>query len=766
MERFRPPPLVAQLGTTSSSYHSSEDLRFSTSSSSSSPTDLRRSPTVPSLSNAGSPHCCNVEGSLASDSQGSPVGTISCSLSHPPSADNRGLIPFPCERSTCASSSTCLCKACQTPCSAAAAVGVLGWDGYLDCVQVSSARACPQQRLPPQLSTRPAETVVSPTRLPGPKWERKEPLPGAISESYAAAIEADDLASMAGDLLQSWPQSDRPPGARFPPCSVGSHLYGSVAVGFPDMRDQQRANADPKQRKLGPDASSPASRNYFASADTRSNKGAEEGVAHTRDCLVSDALLEFAEDGAWHVKSAGGSQAVPRGDSRAGDCSQRGVPNLSNALCQSRGGVDAVAHQQRGQASGAASRIGSVLMSGPAAWSREAATAPTPLGFCGRSGSVYPPSSEPSPTPKFCDDKPDTWQLTSCIQLSPSKRFYGAGFNWTLSSPTSVRRSMPLPCPPASFSLPHRAFKKAAYRLSAVALDGVQLGLRSLPQPETPVSPTTSDIQSREKPFGLSESKSFIQTRSSTLPSETRGTGMPLTTRPTASVIGSPEDATRRDSYWPDAALMCFQLDLGAGDLSLTSKPAEAGRRPGKGAGVPEGVFHSALDRLEGGTREKAGGRALERTEAARTGAERESKCRAGGIRLSCLGRVEEALTRDTTEGLRAAGLQQRGRSSCSPGNETTKPSPARTGSTATGPNLSHADFDWIRSRIVGKGRSARVYIVPHKASGIGVAVKVRRGLRSQFRIQGEFADSLHSGRRVVVGLSQLTACSGRLGQV
>ncbi|PHJ26030.1 protein kinase (incomplete catalytic triad) [Cystoisospora suis] len=733
MERFRPPPLVAQLGTTSSSYHSSEDLRISTTSSSSSPTDVRRSPTVPGLSSAGSPHCCRVEGSHECDSQGAPVGTNSSSLNHPPGADNHGLIPFPCEHYTCTSSSTCLCKACQTPPSAAAPVDVLGWDAYLNCVQVSSASACLQQPLAPQLSTRPAETVVSSTCLPGPKWGRKKRLPRAISESYAAAIDVENLTSMAGDLLQGYSQFDRrrdgawgrPSGVRCPSCSAGAHLYGSIAAAFPDMIDQQRANADPKQLKLGPDAVSPASRKYFASADTRSNRGAKKGVPRTRDCLVSNALLEFAADGAGAIMSVGGSQAVLCRDSRVGDCSQQSVPYLSNALCQSRGEGDTVGHQQHSQASGAASRFASELVSGRLAWSGEAVAASTLLGFCERSGSVYSLASEPSPRPEFYDEKPDTLQLTSCIQFSSSKRLSGASCNFALSSPTSVTWSMPFPCPPASFSLPHRAFKKAAYRLSAVALDGVQLGLRSSHQPETAVSPTTSDIQRYKKPCGLSGGKSLIPTRSAALPFETRGMGMPLATPPTGSVTGASEVATQQDCNWPGTALVCCQLERGGGAPPCTSKLAEGGRWPEEGAGVLEGVVHLALQKSEGGTREKTDGRARERTEAAWTGAERESKCRAGEIRRSCLRSVEEALTRDTREeGLLAAGLLQTSRSSCSPGNKRTRSSPPRTGSTATGPSLCHGDFDWIRSRIVGKGRSARVYIVPHKASGVAVAVK------------------------------------------
>nr|CEL65830.1 TPA: protein kinase (incomplete catalytic triad),putative [Neospora caninum Liverpool] len=839
MNRCRPPPLIAHLGTTSSSPYSSEDFRCGTTSSSSSPTGIWSSPTADlgrSNGSIPSPHPSSHLGSFdAADSSGwvrSPyVSGIPRQSVSPTAADLLSFSPFhsPTRRlpqPTLSASSTLVDSATLT-CDLEnglsgvvreleASSSTLSQTGIGDAFRGSLARP-PSYDVGRNNVTIPlsgtghphfAMSCGSPVRTSGPlvshghcaRKERPSEFIPVSSENLA--LQRTDPDTPSSGLSQSPCRSQ--PATAETACPSPASIPSTLSLDFPNRQDvesvfraqeeRQRAVAfpmrreklseftDTPQRSLATSVANEAARAVSVlkipgwsprfpdkdrplcgsrSADDTHGFAVEMHKAQTAVRCFSPPVVRSER---YNLSEEARSAAEPCEPSSArketGDF-DRGRSPCVEALSASRyassrhtrqhdgkrlsptaGGNSSVALSSSrvlpAQPHAVSSRLGS---SHEATSSRHSACALPASGGSRRSPQAAGQSQSSARAARKAN-APHVASAHPAVSSSSSL----SRFDFSRLPPEAALWSppgSPLPADesgvllvPSSFLLSHRAFKKASYRLSSVALDGVQL---SCPfehdQPEeiethharteSPSPPPTfSSLALRGRPPNTEPfhaqacrcASSTEGTEVSNLPramsfeenDENNGetnaarrkppcvafSSTPSTERPpVASAAPFPSCAgshvlqreERGDGGYPKGGEEARESEHEREDKWTHERKRE---NAGRSEAVFDAVHHPPERRLLQKMRHAAEVGALRRGQAA------EDSAGARGH----LTRDEAKLQRD----------RFRMRKS---------PCPASR-------RLGHDDLDWSRSRDVGRGRSARVCVLPHKSSGRLVAVK------------------------------------------
>nr|PUA87184.1 protein kinase (incomplete catalytic triad) [Toxoplasma gondii TgCATBr9] len=364
-------------------------------------------------------------------------------------------------------------------------------------------------------------------------------------------------------------------------------------------------------------------------------------------------------------------------------------------------------------------------------------------------------------------------------RLNRSQLFPEAALWCPLSSPWPVDESAACLPPPSSFFLSHRAFKKASYRLSAVALDGVQLdcpvendqeeeGIAAeqsrteLPPPDS----TFSSMSSLRGPLPKTD-PSFTQpswcapaeekNRLSSEPqvfayedsSQNRGRGGSRTGTTSFRMsnlnapiiaqlpVGSPSFPAC--GAWNQVSSQREECreDCPAGGDEAREKGEERDTRENEGHELRRenddnsedlfAVVHHAPDkRLFQEMRKDATTETVENEcENADQNARGQHPLHTRTTQPDCFvlrGRNKREET-DLKAGKASAALTFSDWAAETSQVEKDR-QPMRKLPFPVSRRLAHADLDWSRSRDIGRGRSARVCVVPHKSSGRLVAIK------------------------------------------
>ncbi|PFH36326.1 hypothetical protein BESB_045180 [Besnoitia besnoiti] len=817
MNRCRPPPLVMHPGTTSSSPYSSEDFRCGTTSSFSSPTGVRGFSAGDLAQSSGSnpsPHPLQTSQSSGVDSAetsgwsgasthniqwpGAPTPTAAARLSFSPLPS-----PAPLLQPASGASST------QGPGSGAA--------------QAREARVLPSTH--PQASrtaaaslavaTSSSQRTPRPRQSPGSRGSQERESSFALEEASRRAL----TSSSHGSLPRV--RTDTPPrasgfvtGGSLREFSCGfegedAHARsGGGAAGAAEFRtpndlqvaQSQGARVSPR----GPFAglcSPPSDLRSALDAAALSSSAVEQsgGVAKPRCAPVAPAL------------------PCPRTGSSP--------PSRDASSLRRRSSLE-----ERAEAPCAASpsRSPSVPELSPPACS-EAFTKLYGNSTSRPTHATCPPGVSCRRSPQPSQPPPSFFSAAeSCPRRASQLRVPSAFSLWRglpdfrqlpppEASPDGARPSLFLGgeasslAPPSSFFMSHRAFKKASYRLSAVALDGVQLNPQSDVRDEegSHSHPRESQACPEKQPAPRPASSSFsspsllsfagldppperqsrvTHSRFDAFSSGDRGA---LRATPPQPEEGHGRGARKEEGDDGERKAARFQplrhrsvsvpeafarspcASLSASTrLRTESSPRQGADTPEDGGGQPRRADaerkrgHGACDcgRAEGlvaeGTRmagaasdadsrERRGGDPLagapdprkepsrryegERLDLERGGDSQQFDLGARGKFSECREEPEESESSTRASGTGShrehpeasmgaeASLGEEGREKGADGDTQG----ARREPTCLPPRrLTHEDLDWSRSRDIGRGRSAHVYVVPHKVSDTRVAVK------------------------------------------
>ncbi|KEP61592.1 UNVERIFIED_CONTAM: protein kinase (incomplete catalytic triad) [Hammondia hammondi] len=364
-------------------------------------------------------------------------------------------------------------------------------------------------------------------------------------------------------------------------------------------------------------------------------------------------------------------------------------------------------------------------------------------------------------------------------RLNRSQLYPEAALWSPLSSPCPADESAACLSPPSSFLLSHRAFKKASYRLSAVALDGVQLSCpvendqkeagiaadqsrTELPPPASAFSSVSSlrgplpktepscTQPSRCAPFeekirlssdprvfayeDISENRGRGGSRTGSISFRMNTPSTPIIAQPTVGFPSFP--ACRAWNQVSSQREACREACPTGGD-EAREKEQERDTRENEGRERRRGgddnsedlfavVHHSPDKRPLQEMRKDAATETLENEcENADQNARGQHRLDTRTTQPDCFmlsGRNKREET-DLKAGKASAALTFPDWAAETSQVEKDR-QPTRKSPFPASRRLVHADLDWSRSRDIGRGRSARVCVVPHKSSGRLVAIK------------------------------------------